>query len=142
MFSRATSEFTSYLAANPALMMLNSYIGNPLVTRRGDQPTPDREELVVVSSPFFPHKTTSGYSNRFGSVVYSVNKVPVRSLAHLVQLLRDSKDELLVIHFDQKGGETIVVKRKEMMDATESVLSDNGIRSQGTPDMMDIWNRK
>ena len=142
VFSRASMEFTSFLNGNPAIMAGYSFIANPLVTRRGEQPTAEREELVVVSSPFFPHKTVTGYSNRFGAVVYSVNKVPVRSLAHLVQLLRDAKDELLVIHFDQRGGETMVVRRRDMMDATESVLSDNGIRLQGTQDMLDVWNKK
>ncbi len=102
----------------------------------------DREELVVISSPFFTHKSVIGYSNRFGAVLYSVNKTPVRSLAHLVQLLRDSKDELIVLHFDQRGGETMVVRRADMSAATEAVLSDNGIRLQGTQDMMDVWNRK
>lgn len=142
VFSRATAEFTSFMAANPAIANAFAFVGSPLVTRRGDRPSAEREELVVVSSPFFSHKTVTGYSNRFGSVVYSINKVPVRSLAHMVQLLRDAKDELIVIHFDQRGGETIVLRRKDMMEATESVLSDNGIRLQGTQDMMDIWNRK
>ena len=142
VFSRASMEYMSFLNANPAMMAGYSFIANPLVTRRGEQPSAEREELVVISSPFFPHKTVTGYSNRFGSVVYSINKVPVRSLAHLVQLVRDAKDELLVIHFDQRGGETMIVKRKDMLDATESVLSDNGIRLQGTQDMMDVWNKK
>ncbi|UUZ56631.1 hypothetical protein LP419_16965 [Massilia sp. H-1] len=39
---------------------------------------------MVVSSPFFPHKLVTGYSSRFGAVVQSINKVPVRSLAHMV----------------------------------------------------------
>ena len=142
VFSRATAEFLSSLASNARALNAYSYVANPLVTRRGDSPTAEREELVVVASPFFPHKLVTGYSNRFGSVIYSINKVPVRSLAHLVQLLRDSKDDMLVIHFDQRGGENIVVRRKDMMEATEPVLSDNGIRLQGTKDMMDIWNRK
>ena len=59
-----------------------------------------------------------------------------------MRLLRDSKDEMIVIHFDQRGGENMVVRRKDMVDATEGILSDNGIRSQGTKDMMDIWARK
>jgi hypothetical protein len=29
-----------------------------------------------------------------------------------------------------------------MVDATEGILQDNGIRSQGSPDMMDVWNGK
>jgi hypothetical protein len=29
-----------------------------------------------------------------------------------------------------------------MVDATEGVLQDNGIRSQGSQDMLDVWNGK
>jgi len=56
--------------------------------------------------------------------------------------LRDTKDELIVIHFDQRGGENMVLRRRDMQDATEGVLSDNGIRLQGTKDMMAIWDKK
>ncbi|UUZ51167.1 hypothetical protein LP420_17525 [Massilia sp. B-10] len=119
-----------------------AYIGSPLITHRADAPGAEREELVVVSSPFFPHKLVTGYSSRFGAVVQSINKVPVRSLAHMVALLRDSKDELIVIHFDQRGGENLVLRRKDMMDATENILSDNGIRMQGSKDMMETWDKK
>jgi S1-C subfamily serine protease len=142
VFSRATAEFTSFISGNAGAMNAYSFIASPLVTRRGEPPTPEREELVVVSSPFFPHKLVSGYSNRFASVIYSINKVRVRSLAHLVALLRDSKDDMIVIHFDQRGGENIVLRRKDMLDATESILTDNGIRLQGSKDMMDVWNKK
>jgi hypothetical protein len=84
----------------------------------------------------------TGYSNRFGSVVYSINGIPVKSLKHLVALLRDMQDDLIVIHYDQRYGETMVLPRKAMLAETEAVLSDNGIRSQGSPDMMAIWNAK
>ena len=97
---------------------------------------------MVVSSPFFPHKLVTGYGNRFGSVIYSINKVPVRSLRHLVALLRDLKDELVVIHFDQRAGETMVLPRKGMLEATEAILTDNGIRQQGSQDLLDVWNGK
>jgi hypothetical protein len=96
----------------------------------------------VVSSPFFPHKLVAGYSNRMGSVVESVNGTPVRSLRHLVAVLRDLKDDMLVLRFDQREGETMVLPRKEMLAATENILSDNGVRSQGSADMMDVWNGK
>jgi S1-C subfamily serine protease len=141
VFSRASAEFLNFMAGNANALNSYGWVASPLVTRRGDEPTREREELVVVSSPFFPHKLVTGYSNRFGSVIYSINKVPVRSLAHLVTLLRDAKDETIVIHFDQRGGENMVLKRVDMLAATEEVLSDNGIRLQGTKDMMDIWNR-
>ncbi len=141
VFSRATVEFLSLISNNAAALNGNAYNANPLVTQRGDMPSKDREELVVVSSPFFPHKLVTGYSNRFGAVIYSINETKIKSLAHLVQTLRDLKDDLIVIHFDQRYGETIVLPRKQMLAETENVLSDNGIRSQGSNDMMAIWNK-
>ena len=140
VFSRATSEFLSFISANAGALNAYAYAASPLVTRRGDGPDANHEELVVVSAPFFPNKLVTGYSNRFGSVVESINGTPVRSLKHLVSVLRDLKDDLVVIHFDQRFGETMVLPRKAMLEQTESVLSDNGIRSQGSPDMMSIWN--
>jgi S1-C subfamily serine protease len=142
VFSRASPEFMGSMTSNPTLMNALAFNASPLMTHRGDQPDAAREELVVVSSSFFPHKLVTGYGNRFGSVVYSINKVPVRSLRHLVALLRDLKDELVVIHFDQRAGESIVLPRKGMLEATEAVLTDNGIRQQGSQDLLDVWNGK
>lgn len=142
VFSRATVEYMSFLSNNAPAINGYAYNASPLITLRGEKPSKDREELVVISSPFFPHKLVTGYSNRFGSVVYSINGTPVKSLKHLVALLRDMKDDLIVIHYDQRYGETMVLPRKAMLAETEAVLSDNGIRSQGSPDMMAIWNAK
>jgi S1-C subfamily serine protease len=142
VFSRATAEFLSFISGNAAGLNAYSFAANPLVTRRGDRPDAEHEELVVVAAPFFPHKLVKGYSNRFGSVLDSVNGTHVKSLRHLVEILRDSKDELLVLRFDQRYGETMVLPRKAMLDATEEILSDNGIRSQGSADMMAVWGRK
>jgi hypothetical protein len=66
------------------------------VKRLGDRPAFEGEELVVVSSPFFPHKLTKGYGNPAFQVVKSLNGVAVKSLGHLVSLLRDSHDEFVV----------------------------------------------
>ncbi len=143
VFSRATTEFISFMSGNAAALNAFGYAGSPLVTQRGQVATPAREELVVVSSPYFQHKSVmNGYGNGFASVVESINKVPVKSLAHMVALLRDLKDDLVVISFDQRNSQTIVLRRKEMLEATEAVLTDNGIRTQGTPDVMAIWDRK
>jgi S1-C subfamily serine protease len=142
VFSRATAEYLSSISTNAVALNALSFNASPLVTRRGESPDARHEELVVVSSPFFPHKLVAGYSNRMGAVVESVNGIPVRSLRHLVALLRDLKDDMLVIRFDQREGETMVLPRKAMLEATESILSDNGIRSQGSPDMMEVWNGK
>lgn len=142
VFSRATTEFMAAPNGNAPMLYGMSFAGNPLVTRRGDAPDAEREELVVVAAPFFPHKLMNGYSTRFFSVIDSVNGVPVRSLAHLVALLRDQKDELLTFRFQQRDAELVVVPRKDMLAATESVLTDNGIRSEASPDMLKVWNQK
>ncbi|WP_257571940.1 S1C family serine protease [Janthinobacterium sp. UMAB-60] len=142
VFSRASTEFMAAPNGNPAMLGGMSFAGNPLVTRRGDAPDSEREELVVIAAPFFPHKLMNGYSTRFFSVVDSVNGVRVRSLAHLVTLLRDQTDELLTFRFQQRDAEMVVVPRKDMLAATESVLTDNGIRSEASADMLKIWNAK
>ena len=142
VFSRVTAEFMAGPNANAPMLVGMSFAGNPLVTRRGDAPDANREELVAVSAPFFPHKLMNGYSNRFFSVVYSVNGIPVRSLAHMVTLLRDLPDEMVTFRFEQRDAEIVVVPRKEMLAATEAVLSDNGIRSEASPDMLKVWNDK
>ncbi len=142
VFSRATAEFLNFIVGNGPAMMGYAYNASPLVTMRGEAPTEEREELVVVSSSFFPHKLVTGYSNRFGAVLYSVNDIKIRSLAHLVSTLRDLKDDLVVLHFEQRYGETIVLPRKTVLAETEAILSDNGIRSQASPDMMAIWEKK
>ncbi len=139
VFSRASVEFLSFISSNANSLLAYAYIGSPLLTRLGDLPDANREELVVISAPFFPHKLVTGYDNRFGAVVYSINDKPIRSLRHLVTFLRDLKDELVVIKFDQHFGESIVVPRKEMLAATDDILNDNGIRSQGSADMMGVW---
>ncbi len=140
VFSRASLEYMSFISNNAPALNGYAYNASPLITLRGAQPSKEREELVVVASPFFPHKLVTGYSNRFGAVIEAINGVPVRSLKHLVSMLRDMQDELVVIHYDQRYGETMVLPRKAMLESTEAVLSDNGIRSQGSPDMLSIWN--
>ena len=96
----------------------------------------------MISSPFFPHKLSTGYSNPAGSVVYSVNGTRIKSLAHLVAVLRDLKDPFVTIEFDQKGGEGLVFPRAAMVAATDEILNDNGIRAQGSPDTMAVWQAK
>jgi S1-C subfamily serine protease len=139
VFSRATAQFASFLTTNAGAAARYGFIGSPLVTRRGEPPKPEREELVVISSPFFPHKLAKGYSNAAGSVVYAINGQPVRSLSHLVALLRDIREEFVTVETESRGGETMVFVHKDMVAATDDILSDNGVRAQGSPDMMAIW---
>jgi hypothetical protein len=115
---------------------------SPLLIRALDPPDENLQELVVISSPFFPHKLAKGYSNSAGSVVASINGRHVSSLGQLVALLRDLPDEFVTIEFDQRPGESLVFPRKEMVAATEDILNDNGVRAQGSPDTLAIWQAK
>jgi S1-C subfamily serine protease len=142
VFSSATWQLVSSFENNAGLLRILGAVKSPLITRALDTPDAETEELVVVSSPFFPHKLANGYSNPAGSVVYSVNGTHVRSLKHLVALLRDLKDPYVTIEFDQKGNEALVFSRAAMLAATDEVLTDNGVRAQGSPNMMTVWQEK
>jgi hypothetical protein len=75
-------------------------------------------------------------------VVKSVNGIAIKSLGHLVEVLRDARDEFIIITFDSRSSETMAFPRAQMLAATEEILTDNGVRSQGSPDMLAIWNVK
>lgn len=143
VFSNATAEFVGGLSdGQKNVLGFFTFTGSPLATRRGDQPGSPGEELVVVSSPFFPHKLSTGYSNPIAEVVRAVNGVPVKNLRHLVELLRDSRDEFITFDFARRNGESPVFVRKEMLAATDEILTDNGIRSQGSPDTLAVWKAR
>ena len=142
VFSPATWQLVSSLENNAGLMRMLGLVKSPLVTHALDEPDGDLQELVVVSSPFFPHRIANGYSNPAGSVVYAVNGTRIKSLVHLVAVLRDLKDSFVTIEFDQKGGEALVFSRQAIMSATDEILMDNGIRAQGSPDTLTVWQDK
>ncbi len=138
VFSRATWQFFPFIDKSGGARSLN-LIGSPLITRALDTPNTDLEELVVVSSPFFPNKLAIGYSNPMGHVVSQINGTKVQSLRQLVALLRDVKEDFVKIEFDQEGGESLVFPRAQMAAVTEEILNDNGVRAQGSADTLAVW---
>jgi S1-C subfamily serine protease len=145
VFSTATTDFIAGLTRSDyggSWMTMLNYVGNPLLRRMGEKAAFPGERLVVVSAPFFPHKLAQGYSNPMGHVVKSINGTSIKNMDHLVGFLRDCKDEFITIHFDQRGSEDIVFPRAEMVAVTDDLLTDNGVRSQGSPDTMAVWNGK
>jgi S1-C subfamily serine protease len=137
VFERATIESLQLIRART-----QAVLGNPMVAKLGDRPDAERQELVLVPSPLFPHALSKGYSDPTGAVVKSINGTPVRSLAHLVTLLRDLKDEYVTLDFDNRASEAMVFPRAQLVSSTEAILGDNGVRAQGSPDMMKIWEQK
>jgi S1-C subfamily serine protease len=141
-FSIATRQMLSNFDGNAGTMRALSFLKSPLASMAFDSPTPELEELVVISSPFFPHKLANGYSSATGSVVYSINGTPIKSLKHLVELLRDLQDPFVTVEFNQKGGEALVFSRPALVAATDDILTDNGVRAQGSPEMLAVWQAK
>ncbi len=143
VFSVATEDFVGVLtSASAHAVAALSILGNPLVTRRSDQPAFPGEELVFISSPFLPHKLSKGYGTPVLKIVESVNGTKIRNLAHLVTVLRDTKGEFVVIEYATRTAETMIFPRAEMIAATEEILTDNGIRAQASPELMALWNAK
>jgi S1-C subfamily serine protease len=142
VFSVGSAQFVGGYSNNSGSLIYFSVMGNPLFTRRGSMPAFPGEQLVVVSSPFFPHKLVKGYGPSVAHVVRAVNGIAIKNLRHLVELLRDSKDEFLTIEFAGRGTETLVFKRAELAAATEEILADNGVRAQASPDLLEVWNAK
>ena len=142
VFSPATWQLVSSIENNAGMIRMLGLVKSPLVTHALDEPDETLDELVVVSSPFFPHKIANGYSSVVGSVVYSVNGTRIKSLRHLVTVLRDLKDPFVTIEFEQRGGEALVFSRQAIMSATDDILMDNGVRAQGSPDTLAVWQDK
>lgn len=115
---------------------------SPLVTRRFDKPTFDNEELIIVASPLFPHRITQGYDDPNRAVLSEVNGVQIKNLRHLVEILRDNRDEQISFKFASSGvltHETMVFNRAELMEATAKILEENGIRYPYSPDLRAVW---
>jgi len=139
VFSPASSQLFTSMGRNGSSMSMAS---SPLFKRMFDAPAFPGEELVVISSPFLPHKLARGYSNPQGNVVSTVNGIAIRNLRHLVAVLRDATDEFLVIDFANLEREALVFPRKALLEATNDLLNENGIRSQGSPELMKVWNAR
>jgi PDZ domain len=142
VFSQATQDYIERATAQRPLPA--SQQNSPLVTRRYDKPRFDGEELVVVASPMFPHRITKGYDDPERFVLSEVNGQRVRSLQHLVQILRDDAELQITLKFaraSRRTHETMVFNRAELLESTAKVIEENGIRYPSSPDLRPIWEK-
>jgi len=138
VFSTASLQFFGQAGRGNQLSMATS----PMVKRLFEPPNFPGEQLVVVSSPFLPHKLARGYDNPQGNVVATVNGVTIQNLRHLVSVLRDATDPFIVIQFANAGREALVFPRKELLESTNELLNENGIRAQGSVELLKVWETK
>lgn len=134
VFSPARREhlmnfYTPYLAMQ----------GNPAALRADEIRKEKGEEIVMIVSDFLPHPITKGYDIAYKPALKSLNGTEIESLAQLVELIRDSDDDYLEFKFYDKGQESLIFDREEILEATEEILEDNSIRKQGSKRFMNIW---
>ena len=139
VFTTASAELAGAIFNDARYLSFLSSKKSPLVTRVNDQPAFDGEELVLVPAPFFSHRLTKGYDSPALHVLAKLNDVNIKNLAHLVELVRDSKEEFLEFKFAETEVETLVFRRQDLIDATEDILTDNGIRKQYSDELQSIW---
>jgi hypothetical protein len=48
----------------------------------------------------------------------------------------------VTVEFASKGGEALVFSRTAITATTDDILTDNGVRAQGSPDMLAVWQAK
>ncbi len=135
VFSPARREhlmnfYTPYLAMQ----------GNPAALRADKLRAFEGEEIVMLVSDFLPHPITKGYDVSYKPALKSLNGTPIKSLAQLVELIRNSQDDYLEFKFHDKGQEALVFDREELLEVTEEILEDNSIRKQGSKRFMNIWD--
>ena len=142
VFSPASEDLVSLIMSGRSMMGNSlSYTGNPLLTRRNDKPAFEGEELVIVPCPLFSHPLARGYSHPTMNVVKAVNGIEIKNLQHLVEVVRDSTEEYIIIEFAGHLTETLVFHRKEMIQATEEILDESGIRRLASPDILAVWEK-
>lgn len=146
VFTTITNNFMSTMPRYFRSPLLG---GSPISARSTDLAAFEGEELVVLVPPMFPHTIMKGYSTKLAfGVVSHVNGVAIRNLRHLVETIRDVRDEYIAIRFANSGNgvryrniedETVVFRRRELESATQDILEDNGIRYQLSKDLRSVW---
>lgn len=137
VFTPATQEML-YGGRDKMLSYLRMY-ESPLLGRLNDRRRFEGEQIVLTPTRLFPHRTTRGYENIWMANVSHVNDQEVKNLAHLVELLRDASGEY--VEFTLGGRHPkLVFDREEAEEATEEILSDEGIRRRGSKAMLKLWN--
>jgi S1-C subfamily serine protease len=142
VFSQATQDYVERTSAQRP--MPASQQNSPLLTRRYDKPRFDGEELVVVTSPMFPHRITKGYDDPERFVLTEINGQRVKSLQHLVQIVRDDTQPQIALKFaktSRRARETMVFNRAELLESTSKIIEENGIRYPYSPDLRPIWEK-
>ena len=142
VFTTAYQELVAGLGSRgQAMLTLLSMRQNPLVSRWFDRVRFPGEQLVLLGPQMFPHPISEGYDSQSLGVVNRVNDVEIKNLAHLVETIRKAEGHFIT--FKIAGAyETMVFDRQALIDSTEQILEDEGIRYQMSDELQAIWDAK
>jgi hypothetical protein len=114
---------------------------SPLVSRWFDRARFPGEQLVILGPRMIPSPLVEGYDNQVFGVVTHVNDVEIKNLVHLVETIRQADGQYITFKI---GGsyETMVFQREELVDSTDRILEDEGIRYQMSDDLLPYWETR
>ncbi len=139
VFTPVTQELASKLAG--PLETYLRYYGNPVPSRQFDRQAFPGEELIILGYRLFPNEISKGYDSEMFALVEKINGTKVKNLAHVVELIRDAEGEYLTVELCGRY-ELLVFNRHELIDATDDILADEGIRNQFSDDLKEVWKGK
>jgi S1-C subfamily serine protease len=135
VISSASQEYIRAMGGAGVAML--AALDSPMLKRLYDAPEEDGEELVIVATRMFPNPIIKGYDNRPHGVIAKLNGVDVKNLKHLAELLRDCTDEFVRLEMADRN-ESLVFRREELVNSTEQILTDEGIRYQASESLRDV----
>jgi S1-C subfamily serine protease len=136
VFTAATIQ-----SANQYTRLPNFDLSSPLLVRQIDKMQFPGEELVVVACPMFRHKCVRGYNDPVGRVIDNINGVKIKNLRHMVEVLRDCKDDFVTFGFAGQRAEVFVLNRKDMADVTKDVMTENAIPARASHELVGVWDK-
>jgi S1-C subfamily serine protease len=135
VFTPATQEYVQRAGSGTMLLWA---MDSPILKRMYDLPAEPGEQLVVIATRMFPHPIAKGYDNRPFAMIAKVNGTEIKNLRQLAELLRDADGEFLRFEMADRN-ESLVFRTKDIKEATDQILEDEGIRYRASDSLRDVW---
>jgi len=136
VFSPVTNELLVSGSRTLAYLGLSGRLMPTFINKFKESPD---EEIVSTVCQILPHKLTKGYEITPLSVVTHVNDQPIRNLRHMIQLIKENKEEFIIFRFEDEYEEKIVLEPKRVEKYTPEILRNNNIPWICSEDLRDIW---
>lgn len=137
LFTTPSQEFLKQIRY-AAISLAN--LESPLINRSVERPSEPGHQLVIVGPRLFTHASSEGYQGTGLGVVETIDGTEVKSLTHAAELLQTGSGDYVNIELKGCATRLLTFRRDEIADATEEILEDEGIRSQFSDDLEDVFD--